>query len=123
MVHWLRPIPPLEGVAATARFGLKEIRIEAATARQSGTALNSPGAVIRFHGLDGSQEQAEIEAKLRGPVPEVVALIRHPRLKLFEKRPLDLKEPGGQMEGTLRRPSRCWRTFPPRCCGCRCRRG
>ncbi|PWC30827.1 YhdP family protein [Teichococcus aestuarii] len=102
VVHWLRPIPPLEGVAATARFGLKEIRIEAATARQSGTALNSPGAVIRFHGLDGSQEQAEIEAKLRGPVPEVVALIRHPRLKLFEKRPLDLKEPGGQMEGTLR---------------------
>lgn len=102
VVHWLRPIAPLEGVKATAQFGLKEIRIEASTARQSGTALSSPGATIRFHGLDGSQEQAEIEAKLRGPVPEVVALIRHPRLKLFEKRPLDLKEPGGQMEGSLR---------------------
>lgn len=101
-VHWLRPIPPLEGVNATASFTLKEISIAATSARQSGTALTSPGATIRFLNLDGDNEQAEIEAKLRGPVPDAIALIRHPRLKLFEKRPLDLKDPGGQVEGTLR---------------------
>lgn len=101
-VHWLRPIAPLEDVAATARFSLQEIRIEAERARQSGTALLSPGATIRFHALDTNREQAEIEARLRGPVPDAVTLIKHPRLKLFEKRPLDLKEPGGQIDGRLR---------------------
>ncbi|WP_419899928.1 YhdP family protein [Roseomonas sp. USHLN139] len=100
-VHWLRPMAPLEGINATARFSLPEISIQVEQARQSGTALTSPGATIRFHALDTAQEQAEIEARLRGPVPDLVALIRHPRLKLFERRPLDLKEPGGQLEGTL----------------------
>lgn len=101
-VHWLRPIAPLEGVGATIRFSLPEISVQVDQARQSGTALSSPGATIRFHSLDAGQEQAEIEARLRGPIPDVVNLIRHPRLKLFERRPLELKEPGGQMEGTLR---------------------
>lgn len=101
-VHWLRPIPPLEEVEARAEFGLDEIRIQLAGARQSGTALSSPGATIRLLNLDAGQEQAEIEAQLRGPVPDIVALIRHPRLKLFENRPLDLKQPGGQVEGMLR---------------------
>ncbi|WP_242662135.1 DUF3971 domain-containing protein [Teichococcus deserti] len=100
-VHWLRPMAPLEGVSATARFSLPEITIQVEQARQSGTALTTPGATIRFHALDTTQELAEIEARLRGPVPDVVTLIRHPRLKLFERRPLDLKEPGGQLEGTL----------------------
>ena len=102
VVHWLRPIAPLEEVEADAQFGLKEIVIQVASARQSGTALTSPGATIRFHALDTHDEQADIEARMRGPVSQVVTLIQHPRLKLFEKRPLDLREPGGQMEGRLR---------------------
>nr|WP_305123439.1 DUF3971 domain-containing protein [Roseomonas sp. GC11] len=101
-VHWLRPVPPVEGVAASIRFTLPEITIQVEGARQAGTALTSPGTTLRFYALDTPNEQAEIEARLRGPIPDVVALIRHPRLKLFERRPLDLKEPGGQMEGTLK---------------------
>ncbi|HWX49719.1 MAG TPA: DUF3971 domain-containing protein [Roseomonas sp.] len=101
VVHWLRPIAPLEEAEADAQFGLKEIVIRVASARQSGTTLTSPGATIRFHALDTRDEQAEIDARLRGPVPQVVTLIQHPRLKLFEKRPLGLKDPRGQMEGRL----------------------
>jgi len=101
VVHWLRPIAPLEEVEATAQFGLKEITLQVGSARQSGTALTSPGATIRFSALDTHDEQADIDARLRGPVAQAVNLIKHPRLKLFERRPLDLKDPGGQLDGRL----------------------
>jgi hypothetical protein len=101
-VHWLRPIPPMENIAATLRLGLKEITIQADTGRQSGTNLTTPGTTIRLFALDTNSEQLEITGRLRGPVAEAVAVIRHPRLKLFEKRPLELKEPGGQIDATIR---------------------
>ncbi|KAA2215128.1 YhdP family protein [Teichococcus oryzae] len=101
VVHWLRPIAPLEGISASARFGLKEILVQVAAARQAGTAMTSPEATIRFFDLDTNQEQVEIDAKLQGPIPDAVTLIQHPRLRLFEKRPLQLTEPGGQLEGRL----------------------
>ncbi|MFC3125771.1 DUF3971 domain-containing protein [Pseudoroseomonas globiformis] len=100
-IHWLRPIPPLEQVVAKARFGLKNIVIHVSEAQQAGTGLVGAGSVIRLTQLDGNNEQAEVDAQLRGPVPDVVGLIRHPRLRLFEQRPLELKEPGGQVDGRL----------------------
>ncbi|MDJ0389645.1 DUF3971 domain-containing protein [Roseomonas sp. E05] len=101
VVHWLRPIAPLEEVEATAQFGLKEITVQVEGARQSGTALTSPAATIRFSALDTRDEQADIDARLRGPVAQAVTLIKHPRLKLFERRPLDLEDPSGQLDGRL----------------------
>ncbi|MCI0753334.1 DUF3971 domain-containing protein [Teichococcus vastitatis] len=101
VVHWLRPIAPLEGVTASAKLGLKEIQMQVTAARQSGTAMVSPGTTIRFSQLDTNQEQVEIDARLQGPVPDAVALIRHPRLHLFDERPLELSEPGGQLDGRL----------------------
>ena len=101
-VHWLRPIPPLEGGMATASFTQKEIEIRLEAARQSGSALTSNRATVRFLALDTDSEQMEIEARLRGPVADTLTLLKHPRLKLFEKRPLTLSEPGGQVEATLR---------------------
>ncbi|WP_237182429.1 DUF3971 domain-containing protein [Roseomonas marmotae] len=101
-IHWLRPIPPVENVSGTVRLGLKEVVVEATGGRQSGTDLVSPSTTVRLFALDTSSEQMEITGRLRGPVPDAVALLRHPRLKLFEKRPLDLKEPGGQLDANLR---------------------
>jgi hypothetical protein len=101
-VHWLRPIPPMEGGMATATFGLKQIEVRADSARQSGSGLTASAAVIRFTALDTNNEQAEIEARVRGPVPDAVAILRHPRLHLFEKRPLDLTDPGGQLDATVK---------------------
>jgi hypothetical protein len=101
-IHWLRPIPPLQNVTATASFGLKEIVIRSEAGQQSGTALVAPDTTLRFSALDTDNEQMELTARLRGPVADAVTVIRHPRLKLFEKRPLDLTNPGGQLDGTLR---------------------
>jgi hypothetical protein len=101
-VHWLRPVPPVENVSGTIRLGLKEVVVQADGGRQSGTALNASGITVRLFALDTDAEQMEISGRLRGPVQDAVTLLRHPRLKLFEKRPLDLKQPGGQLDATLR---------------------
>ena len=75
--------------------------MQAESGRQSGSALNISATTVRLFDLDTNREQMEISGRIRGPVPDTLALLRHPRLKLFEKRPLDLKNPGGQVDATL----------------------
>jgi hypothetical protein len=101
-IHWLRPVPPVENVTGTVRLGLKEVVVQANGGRQAGSALTASGFTVRLFALDTNSEQMEVTGRLRGPVPDAVALLRHPRLKLFEKRPLDLKQPGGQIDALLR---------------------
>ena len=100
VLHWLRPVPPLEAVSGTMRFvSPAEIVVEA-KARQRGTALVVSQATVRITGL-GTTEHLTIEGRAAGPAADVVELIRHPRLHLFDQRPLDLKEPAGRLEATL----------------------
>ncbi len=105
-VHWLRPVPPLVGASGTAEFNQAEIVLRAQGARQ----LNADGsrgnlvardATVRFWGLDVEPGYLELVSQVAGPMVEVDALLRHPRLKLFEKRPLDLNVRGGQAEARL----------------------
>ncbi|WP_426957810.1 DUF3971 domain-containing protein [Muricoccus radiodurans] len=100
-VHWLRPIPPLEGAQGTVTFTPRDITIRAGGARQSGTALVVPQATIRLYDLDRPPEKGDIQARITGPLADVLTVVRHPRLHLFDRRPLDLKEPGGSVEANL----------------------
>ncbi len=107
VVHWLRPIPPARAARASARFSLDEIVIRAEDARQApagaGRAgLAVPEAMVRFHAFDQEPEQAEIVLRAEGPLPEVFALLRHPRLKLFERRPLEVEATAGQVAAEVR---------------------
>ena len=85
-VHWLRPIPPAEGAAARATFALGEIVVDVAEGRQSGTGIAVREGRIRF-GLDTNPETIEMGFTVGGPLPDVWALLRHPRLHLFDRRP------------------------------------
>ncbi len=105
-VHWLRPVPPIVGISGTASFGLTEITIRAQGGRQAGPdgrpgGLLARDATARFHGLDTWPGYMELVSQVSGPVTEVVTVLRHPRLKLFEKRPLELNVRGGQAEARL----------------------
>ncbi len=105
-VHWLRPVPPLVGASGSVEFGLKEIIVRAQGARQQNAdgsrgALLARDATVRFHGLDTEPGYLDLVGQMSGPMTEVVALLRHPRLKLFEKRPLELNVRGGQAEARL----------------------
>ncbi|PWS37808.1 DUF3971 domain-containing protein [Falsiroseomonas bella] len=100
-VHWLRPIPPAEGVQGRILFGLDAVTVEAAAARQSGTGLELRGGTVRILLTPADQERAEIELSLAGPAADGLALLKHPRLKLFERRPLPVQSARGTLEGRL----------------------
>lgn len=96
-IHWLRPIPPAQRGVARARFGIDAIDIDVSGATQSGTAVEVREGRMRI-GLASDPETAEIDLVVGGPAADVWALLRHPRLGLFARRPPPITE----VRGTLR---------------------
>lgn len=96
-IHWLRPIPPAQRAVARARFGIDAIDIDVGGAIQSGTAVEVREGRMRI-GLASDPETAEIDLVVGGPAADVWALLRHPRLGLFARRP----PPVTEVRGTLR---------------------
>lgn len=107
-VHWLRPIPPVQGVSGSAEFALDSVTLTARGGRQARADTGGRGAIevregtVRFTGLDAEPGLADIALLLSGPLAEAVAVIKHPRLKLFERKPLNLDVAAGQAEARLR---------------------
>ena len=96
-VHWLRPIPPFEGAGGEARFSLDKIEISATGGLQSGTGIVADGATVSIS-FATDPEITRVEARLRGPLADGWAVLRHPRLKIFEKRPPPINDPTGVLE-------------------------
>jgi len=96
-VHWLRPIPPVEEAAGKARFGTREIVVDLDAGRQSGTGIAIAQGRLRFD-FATEPETAEFDFRLGGPLSEVWALLRHPRLRLFAQRPAPIADLGGMLE-------------------------
>lgn len=85
-VHYLRPMPPVEGIAAELRLGLTEIGIAAREGRLGAIAV--PEGTVRISALDQPMEQAEIAFRVRAPLAEAIRLLEHPRANLLSRRPL-----------------------------------
>ncbi len=96
-VHWLRPIPPAEGVRGVARFAREAITIDIAAAQQGGTGLQVREGSLRI-GFETDPETLDLSMSLGGPLADVWGVLRHPRLRLFENRP----PPVAGLSGTLR---------------------
>jgi len=96
-VHWLRPIPPFQGANGEARFSLDKIEVIATSGQQAGTAIVTDGATVSIS-FATNPEIARIEAKLRGPLAEAWGILRHPRLKIFERRPPPINDPTGTLD-------------------------
>lgn len=109
-VHWLRPVPPIEKVKArlvindpdvldiiteTGRQRLENARGEYAS------GLTSTAARVRITGLSQRDQIAYVDLDLAGPVADVITLLRHPRLRLLDRSPFELKEPAGSLTGHL----------------------
>ncbi|MBX6375606.1 MAG: hypothetical protein IRZ13_15415 [Acetobacteraceae bacterium] len=99
-VHWLRPIPPVEGAAATAEFGLSEIVVRTRGGRQQGTRIEAREGTLRFL-LSSDPENADFEFRLAGPVQDLWAVLKHPRLRLLDRRRVEIETPSGMLEGRL----------------------
>jgi len=98
-VHWLRPVPAVEGMSGEVAFDLSTLSIHARGGGIGGIRAGETDILIS--GLDLRTQTIAIDAPLSGPLTEVLALLRHPRLKLFEKHPLDLRDPSGRVEAQL----------------------
>lgn len=82
-VHFLRPIPPIVGASGRITFGLKEIDVYP-DGGHLGNLVVAPGGHVRFSGLDGEMQYADIEADITGPVREALELIDHEPLRLLQ---------------------------------------
>lgn len=105
-VHWLRPMPPVRGVAARASFGLTEITVQATGGRleneaRQPTSLEVRGATLRFLLPADAQPRTEMSIQLAGALTETVTVLRHPRLRLFDRRPFPVQVAAGTQEGRV----------------------
>ena len=105
-LHWLRPVPPAEGLDGHLRLISDDsLDITVNTGQQTRAAGGPPialkGGLITLTGLATSSQFADISAQLSGPVAELLGVLRHPRLKLLDKRPVPMNEPAGSFAGQL----------------------
>jgi len=109
-IHWLRPVPPLEQIKARLTvLDADTLEVKVANGRQRmenarggyTSALAAPSGQLRITGLAQRDQVAWIDVDLAGPVAELIALLRHPRLKLLEHSPVELREPSGTIAGKL----------------------
>ncbi len=99
-IHWLRPVPPIEHAQALLTIqGPDVIEITVPSARQ-GTAQLSNG-VVRIKGLSVKDQFLALNADVTASVPELITLLRHPRLRLLDRHPIPVRNPGGSIAGKL----------------------
>jgi hypothetical protein len=106
MVHWLRPISPLEQGQAQLRIldpNTLEIQVQSGRQRGGprGGALTIRSGRVRITGLAARDQVASIEADIGGSLANAIALLREPRLELLDRHPIELKDPGGEASVNL----------------------
>ncbi len=100
--HWLRPVPPIEHADATVSFvdpDTLDARVTSGV--QSGTHLAVKSAHVRLTGLAGHDQFVAIDSQLGGPVADGIALLKHPKIHLLDRRPIDIRNPQGQLTTRL----------------------
>jgi hypothetical protein len=105
-VWWLRPVPPIDnGMARLRILDPDTVEIAVASGRQrprtqkgdAGTGgLLIRNGRVRITGIMQRDQVAAIDADIAGSVPDVIALLREPRLKLLDRHSIDLRNPAGQ---------------------------
>jgi acylphosphatase len=98
-VHWLRPVPPIEQGHVHMRIVDPDtIDIAIAGGRQrigARTPIAVTGGALHLTGMAAKDQDADIAIQANGPLADIIALLKDPRLKLLSKHPIDLREPSG----------------------------
>jgi hypothetical protein len=104
-VHWLRPVPPLEhGNARLTVDSPDALEIAVTSGRQAGgtqggIAVQSGHLLIT--GLTEHDQYMTIDADLAGPAADLLTVLKHPRLRLLSRRPLNIRDATGNVAGKL----------------------
>lgn len=99
-IHWLRPVPPIEHARALLTIpGPDVIEIAVPSARQGAGQLSN--GVVRITGLSVKDQSLSVGADVAVPVPDLLTLLRHPRLRLLDRHPIPARNPAGSLAGRL----------------------
>ncbi len=107
-VYWLRPVPPVD--RGTARLNILDpdtLEILISSGRQTLEAGQRESAIVvksakmRITGINHKDQVGYIDAELAGPIADVLTVLHHKKLHLFDRLELDLNNPSGQVSGTL----------------------
>lgn len=99
-IHWLRPVPPIERAQALLTLQSPDvIEIAIPSARQGAAHLT--GGTVRITGLAGKDQALSVNANVAATVPDLLTLLRHPRLRLLDRHPIPARNPAGSLNGKL----------------------
>ena len=99
-IHWLRPVPPIEHAQAVLTLVNPDVLEIAIPSARQGTAALSNGTV-RIKGLSVKDQDLALSADVSSTVPELLTLLKHPRLHLLDRKPIPVQRPAGAMSGNL----------------------
>lgn len=98
-VHYLRPMPPVEGARGTFRIDLDTVDITVDAGRVG--AIQANAGRVMLTSLQAHPQRADIAVQMKAPLADAAALVAHPRLKLFARRPMPVSNPTGLAEVKL----------------------
>ena len=98
-VHWLRPVPPIEQGHVHMRIVDPDTIDIAILGGQQRIGARTPiavtGGTLHLTGMAAKDQDADIAIQANGPLADIIALLKDPRLKLLSKHPIDLRDPSG----------------------------
>ena len=101
-IWWLRRVPPVEHAQAVLRLQNPDVlEISLPSAKQQGTAVALQNGLVRFTGLQTKDQFMTVTTDIAGPVPDIVTVLKNPRLHLLDKRPITLRNPAGAVVNKL----------------------
>ncbi len=100
VINWLRPVPPIEHAQAVLTLVNPDVlEITLPTGRQGAAQLSN--GLVRIKGLSVKDQDLALSANVSATVPDVLDLLRHPRLNLLSRHPIPIQRPAGALLGTL----------------------
>jgi hypothetical protein len=98
-VHYLDPLPPVEGAEGTAHFTREEFIAEFTRGHVQGVQID--GGTLRISGMREPDQIIDIEGKLHGPLSEALTILDNPRLGYAKKLGIEPEGVGGTVVATL----------------------
>ncbi|MEJ1977774.1 MAG: hypothetical protein WDN49_18335 [Acetobacteraceae bacterium] len=94
VLHWLRPVPPMDHAHAVLQLLDPDTILITATEARQGNIVMRQGT-MRIWGLSTKDQFGLITTDLTAPIADVFTLLRHPRLNLLSRHPLPIQNPSG----------------------------
>jgi len=99
-INWLRPVPPIEHAQAVLTLVNPDVlEITLPTGRQGAAQLSN--GLVRIKGLSVKDQDLALSANVSATVPDLLDLLRNPRLNLLSRHPIPIQRPAGAVLGNL----------------------